>query len=97
MSEQPAAKPAAAPAPATTASPAAPAPARPAPANKQPILRAFITRIGNGEFDLVGGKDFHQFVVREIYPLLADGTLTVEDVEKITRVFSARADPYNKE
>ena len=67
-----------------------------APVNKQPILRALMGRIGSGEFD-AGGKDFHQFVVKEIYPLVTDGTLGVEDVEKITRTYSARNDPYNKE
>jgi hypothetical protein len=36
-------------------------------------------------------------VVKEIYPLLANGTLVGEDVEKITKAYSARADPYNKE
>src|SRR5260221_8934157 len=98
MSEQPAATPAPKAAPATAGAPTPAAPAAPAaPVNKQPILRAFFARILSGEFDLAGGKDFHQFVVKEIYPLLADGTLGVDDVEKITRAFSARADPYNKE
>jgi hypothetical protein len=71
----------------------APAPA--APAAKQNILRGFAQRIAGGEFD-PGGKDFHQFVVKEIYPLLTDGTLTAEDLERITKAYSARADPYNK-
>ena len=65
-----------------------------AAAGKQTILRAFYSRIQGGEFDLAGGKDFHQFVVKEIYPLLGSGTLTVEDVEKIATVFSVRANPF---
>src|SRR5258708_22460294 len=95
MSEQPAATPAAG--RASTAKPAAAAaPAAAAtPVNKQPVLRAFIGRINSGEFD-PGHKDFHQFVVKEIYPLLANGTLGMEDLEKIAKVYSARADPYNK-
>ena len=82
--------------PAPAATPAEPA-AAPAPANKQAILRAFYARINAGEFDLAGGKDFHRFVVKEIYPLLADGTLKTEDLEKIAEVFSTRANPFNKE
>lgn len=72
-----------------------PAPAEPAApdANKQTILRAVYARINAGEFDLAGGKDFHRFVVKEIYPLLAEGTLKTEDLEKIAEVFSARANP----
>jgi hypothetical protein len=83
------------PAPAAPAEPAAAAPAPAAVgANKQAILRAFYARINAGEFDLAGGKDFHRFVVKEIYPLLAAGTLQTEDLEKIAEVFSARANPY---
>jgi hypothetical protein len=77
-----------APAPAPAAAPAAPA------LNKNAILRAFYERINAGEFDLTGGKDFHQFVVKEIYPLLGNGTLTGEDVEKIAEVFAVRANPF---
>ena len=68
----------------------------PAPAvvNKQAILRDFYSRIQSGEFALTGGKDFHQFVVKEIYPLLHDGTLNLEDVEKITTAFAVREDPF---
>ena len=101
MTEKPAAPPATdaaptAPAPAPAAPP--PPPAAPAaPVNKQPILRGFMARIAAGEFDLAGGKDFHQFVVKEIYPLLGDGTLTADDLVKVTQAFSARTDPYNKE
>jgi hypothetical protein len=76
-------------APATAAANAA------APAGKQSILRGFAQRIASGEFD-PGHKDFHQFVVKEIYPLLGDGTLTVDDLERITRAYATRADPYNK-
>jgi hypothetical protein len=35
-------------------------------------------------------------VVKEIYPLLGDRTLTVDDLERLTRAYSVRADPYNK-
>lgn len=65
------------------------------PADKKPVLRGILGRVTSGEFD-PGHKDFHQFVVREIYPLLGAGTLTVEDLERITKAYSARADPYNK-
>ena len=51
-------------------------------------------RINAVEFDLTGGKDFHQSVVKEIYPLLGAGTLNGEDVEKIVEVFAVRANPY---
>ena len=81
----------------TPAPAAAPAEPAVAPVSKQTILRAFYARIGAGEFDLSGGKDFHQFVVKEIYPLLGDKTLTVEDVEKVAAAFSARANPYKSE
>lgn len=67
-----------------------------APADKKPVLRGILGRVNSGEFD-PGHKDFHQFVVKEIYPLLGAGTLTVEDLERITKAYSARADPYNKE
>ena len=79
--------------PAPAAAAPAAEPAAPAP-NKQTILRAFYARINAGEFDLTGGKDFHQFVVKEIYPLLGAGTLNGEDVEKIVEVFAVRANPY---
>ena len=72
----------------------APAPAAP-PASKLTILRGFAQRIAGGEFD-PEQKDFHQFVVKEIYPLLANSTLTVDDLERITKAYSVRADPYNK-
>jgi hypothetical protein len=71
----------------------APAPAK-APADKKTVLRGILGRIASGEFD-PGHKDFHRFVVKEIYPLLGDATLTVEDLERITKAYSARADPYN--
>jgi len=98
MSDKPAATPAPTPPATPAATPAPAAPAAPAASvNKQPILRAFMTRIGSGEFDLAGGKDFHEFVVKEIYQLLADGTLGVDDLEKLTKTYAARNDPYNKE
>jgi hypothetical protein len=67
-----------------------------APAVKPAILRSLVNRINTGEFDL-GKKDFHQFVVKEIYPLLASGTLTVDDLERLTRAYAVRNDPYNKD
>jgi hypothetical protein len=84
MSEQPA--PAAAPAAAHAAPPST------APA----VLRSLLQRVNSGEFDL-GKKDYHQFVVKEVYPLLANGSLTVDDLERLTRAYAARNDPYNKE
>jgi hypothetical protein len=72
-----------------------PAPAA-APANKQTILRGLLGRLQAGEFDPEPGhKDFHQFVVKEIYPLLGNGTLAADDLEKITKAYAGRADPYN--
>lgn len=54
-------------------------------------VRDFIRRIDAGEFD--GGDKYHRFVVNEIYPLLSAGGLTVKDLERITRAWSARAAP----
>jgi hypothetical protein len=71
------------------------APSAPPASIKSGVLRDLLRRVSGGEFDL-GKKDFHQFVVKEIYPLLGNGTLTVEDFERITQAFSKRADPYNK-
>jgi hypothetical protein len=72
----------------------------PAPANKQPILRGFVARIAEGEFDPdasgIGKKDFHQFVVKEIYPLLADGTLNADDLAKVAQAYGVRANPEFK-
>jgi hypothetical protein len=59
-------------------------------------LRGLLGRIAAGEFDLGTGKDFHLFVVKEIYPLLGAGTLTAQDLERITKAYSVRADPHNK-
>lgn len=70
------------------------APAVPA-SIKSNVIRDLLRRVSSGEFDL-GQKDFHQFVVKEIYPLLGNGTLTVEDFVRITQAYAARADPYNK-
>ena len=106
MSDQPAATPAEKP----SAAAKAPAAAKPAveatapvpqgpvpqgPVNKQPLLRAFVARINDGEFD-PGRKDFHQFVVKEIYPLLADGTLTADDLAKLAQAYGVRANPEFK-
>ena len=90
MSEKPA------PAPEAAAPAAAPAPAEaPAKADKQALLRGFAARINAGEFD-PGAKDYHQFVVKEIYPLLNDGTLTVDDLTRLTEIYGARNDPNRK-
>jgi hypothetical protein len=62
--------------------------------NKAAFMRSILDRITAGEFDL-GKADFHRFVVKEIYPRLADGTLTVADFQHITQHFSTRNDPYN--
>ena len=77
-----------------TPAPVAPTPA-PAAANPQTVLRGLIGRIQAGEFD-PGHTDFHRFVVKEIYPLLGAGTLKPEDLEKITKAYATRANPYNK-
>jgi hypothetical protein len=69
-------------------------PAAPA-ANPASPLRALLARVTSGEYDL-GKKDFHQFVVQEIYPRLGDGSLSLADFEKITHAYAARSDPYNK-
>lgn len=72
-----------------------PAPAA-AAADKTTVLRALLGRIRAGEFDPEPGHtDFHQFVVKEIYPLLGAGTLAVDDLEKLTKAYAGRADPYN--
>ena len=72
-----------------------PAPAA-APAEKNTILRALLARIRAGEFDPAPGKaDYHQFVVKEVYPLLGAGTLAVDDLERLTKAYAGRADPYN--
>ncbi len=65
-------------------------------ASKSGPLRGLLQRINSGEFDL-GKKDFHQFVVKEIYPLLGNRTLSLEDFERLTKAYAARSDPYNKE
>ena len=72
------------------------APSAPPASIKSSVLRDLLRRVSSGEFDL-GKKDYHQFVVKEIYPLLGNGTLTVDDLVQITQAFSARADPYNQE
>ncbi len=71
------------------------APAAAPAANKSAVLRSLLRRVAAGEFDL-GTKDFHQFVVKEIYPLLGNGTLSVDDFIQITQAYAARADPYKK-
>ncbi len=73
-----------------TTPPAAPA------ASKSGPLRGLLQRINSGEFDL-GKKDFHQFVVKEVYPLLGAGMLSVEDFERLAKAYAVRSDPYNKE
>lgn len=59
-------------------------------------MRDLLRRVNSGDYDL-GKKDFHQFVVKEIYPRLGDGTLTVDDLVVITQAYAKRADPYNQE
>ncbi len=71
------------------------APSAPPASIKSGVLRDLLRRVSSGEFDL-GKKDFHQFVVKEIYPLLGNGTLTVDDFIQLTQAYAARADPYNR-
>ncbi len=71
------------------------APAAAPAGNKSGALRDLLRRVNSGEFDL-GKKDFHQFVVQEVYPRLGDGSLSIEDFEHLTRAYAARSDPYNK-
>jgi hypothetical protein len=59
------------------------------------VMAGFINRIGQGEFDQPEDA-FHRFVVKEIYPLLGNGTFTAKDLDVIAHVYSARADPYNR-
>ena len=80
------------PAPTPAAPEAAPAAAGP---ERRELLRAFAGRITAGEFD-PGAKDYHQFVVKEIYPLLNAGTLTVDDLTRLTEIYGARNDPNRK-
>ena len=78
------------------AAPEVPAPAPAAPVmDKETLIMGFLRRIDAGEFDQAEDA-FHRFVVKEIYPLLGAHSLTAADLERITRKYSAHADPYNR-
>jgi hypothetical protein len=72
-------------------------PAAPAPktyADKDAALADFTTRLAAGEFDQ---GNFHNFVVREVYPLFANGMFTASDLTVISRQYGERNNPLTKD
>ena len=54
--------------------------------DKQALLGEFLRRIAAGEFN--GDDKFHRFVEKEVFPLLAAGTLTGNDLKFLALEFS---------
>lgn len=63
-------------------------------AEKQAIIRRFEARIENGEFE---GRPFHNVVKDELYPLLADGSLTEAEFSRLVRAWAQKNYPYDWE
>lgn len=55
-------------------------------------MQGLLDRIAAGEFDADGS--FHRFVAKEVYPLLSQGTLTLDDLIELTRQYAARKNPH---
>lgn len=61
-------------------------------AEKAELLASLRERIETGDLD---ESNFHSFVMSEVYPLLADGTLDLSSFEELVQMWAVRNNPYD--